>query len=964
MAKEKEVLDYAKDYFMKNSYVLVFNILAVVSFLFALFNYLNVNLKISSLVQLTSVFSVSFWIFLGLMFIISGVLAFYEKKRLMFLPIMIWLLVVTVSVRTSNMPLLKNAATGDWELGPDLDPYLYLRNAQEILGGRNLGETDEMRYAPLGAPSFLHANMMPWAIVFVYKVINLFGNYSLTYAAIISPVIFFVLSLSGFFLFVYFLFSFRFSKEKSLIGATVASFFYSFVPTMLHRTVAGIPEIESLGMVWFWLAFLFFTLAWKSDNKKKMITFGLLAGLFTGAMSWTWGGYRYIYMTIALASFLVFLFEKDEIKNRIIFSSWMIPSVLIDFIKGTSFSALLLNFSDTGFAIGVFCLIILSFVLFHTTLNKKMGLVRLNLPKSIITLILAFLIVVLGLLVIKPDFFLRIIDTLLYPFGKGRVGLTVAENKAPYFTEVLDNFGYLFWLFFFGIILLFYKSVKHFDIKNKIVLNFSFILFLSTFIFSSISPQHILNGNNFISHLLYFGGLIVFVIIFVGMIIKAHRGDDRKTLEDFKKVDVFYLLLIAFSFWAIVSMRGTVRLFFIIAPILILLAAYLPLRLSDYFNSKDKIVKYALIGIFVLFTLLFISVGITYSYATTTSARQIAPSIYNQQWQKAMFWVSQNTPENSIFVHWWDYGYWVQTLGKRPTVSDGGHYLDWWDHTIGRYLLTTPKPETARSLLKTHNVSYLLIDSTDLGKYSAYSSIGSDATGSDRMSGIPVIVSDPKQTQETSDGIVRVYPAGSLVDKDIILELNGTKIFLPEGKSALIGVILKTSDGEEGRRIYRPEAVFVYNNQQYRLPIRYVYYKNKITDFGSGLNITISLIPQVYQTNQGIQIDDVGALIYLSEKTMNSLFAELYLMDDPYNKYPTIELAYSQDDYVVESLKQQGSAVGDFVYYQGFRGPIKIWDTREIPENVLVREEFLYAPAGWSQISGPFAALDNLEFVG
>ena len=32
-----------------------------------------------------------------------------------------------------------------------------------------------------------------------------------------------------------------------------------------------------------------------------------------------------------------------------------------------------------------------------------------------------------------------------------------------------------------------------------------------------------------------------------------------------------------------------------------------------------------------------------------------------------MSWVRENTPEESIFVHWWDYGYWVQYGFGKPT---------------------------------------------------------------------------------------------------------------------------------------------------------------------------------------------------------------------------------------------------------------------------------------------------------
>src|SRR3990167_6867624 len=77
----------------------------------------------------------------------------------------------------------------------------------------------------------------------------------------------------------------------------------------------------------------------------------------------------------------------------------------------------------------------------------------------------------------------NIISNLLYPFGKERVGLTVAENKAPYFIEVLANFGYLFWTFFLGMIILFYESLKEFKLKEKLKLNF---FFLKVFFFGRV----------------------------------------------------------------------------------------------------------------------------------------------------------------------------------------------------------------------------------------------------------------------------------------------------------------------------------------------------------------------------------------------------------------------------------------------------------------------------------------------
>jgi len=215
--------------------------------------------------------------------------------------------------------------------------------------------------------------------------------------------------------------------------------------------------------------------------------------------------------------------------------------------------------------------------------------------------------------------------------------------------------------------------------------------------------------------------------------------------------------------------------------------------------------------------------------------------------------------------------------------------------------------------------------------------------------------SDPKQMQETANETIRIYAGGTAIDQDIIYNKNGTQIFLPSGKAGVAGIIFKTIKSENQISLKQPEGVFVYNGAQYKIPIRYVYYNGQIADFKKGLEIVLDIIPKVDNSGQGIKLDNFGALAYLSPKVSKSLFAQLYLMDDPLKEYPTIKLAHSEDDLVVAMLKMQGLDT-DFVYYQGFRGPIKIWDVSEIPENILVKEEFLRREGEWAEF-------DDLEFV-
>ncbi len=949
----------------KNNYTTFFSILLIISSIFTVFSFAGIGMGIGILNQINSIFPSVIWVLFLVSIAISGILAYYEKYAWMVLPIFIVLLIFTIQVRTSNIPQLIDVTTGEYTLGPDLDPFLYLRNVKEIISRTNLGDIDAMRYAPLGAPSFIKANLIPSAIVIVYKIASVFSNITPTFAAIIAPVIWFSISLIGFFLFTKLIFSFKLSKGKSSLIALIASFFYALTPHMLHRTTGGIPELESLAMAFFWFVFLFFTMAWKTDVKRKQIIYGVIAGILTNFMLWSWGGYRYIYMVLSLATLVIFFIEKEKRKNFVIFSSWLIPAIILEFIKNKSVITLLTNVTATGFALGVWGLMILSIIIPKLKIKK---LNEMKLPNSFKSAIIGAGILIVIFLIVNPkgliDLVSGVVEGLLLPYGKGRVGLTVAENKAPYLVEVISQFSYIIWLFFVGAIVLFYDSIKHFDKKNKIKLTAGFLIFIAAISFSRISGSSLLNGENFISVFVFIAGIAIFGLILISMMRKMHIENKEETISNFKKIDFSYILLLAFSFWAIISMRGAIRLFFIISPMVILTSFYLPIRLYNLRKNKDELIKIGSVILLVIVLILSLITFVQYSNSTISEAKATVPGIYEQQWQQAMGWVRENTPENSVFVHWWDYGYWVQTLGERPTVTDGGHYIGYWDHLIGRYVLTTPEPETAFSFMKTHDVSYLLIDSTDLGKYTAYSSIGSNKEF-DRFAGIPLMNSDSSQTRETSSGTIIVYQGGWGVDEDINhYDLNNEEIFIPgpiydkygtpSYQAYVIGVTLEknSATGELGQ----PKAVFIYQQKQITIPMRYLYVDGELTDFEGGLDSVFMLIPKATQGNSGLQYDEIGTGIYLSPKVSKSLFAQVYLLDNAFKSYNGLEIAHSEDDTIVAALENYGvGEVGQFIDFNGFRGPIKIWEVN-YPAGTSEVEGFL-------NFSGDYAEFDDSKFT-
>jgi dolichyl-diphosphooligosaccharide---protein glycosyltransferase len=61
------------------------------------------------------------------------------------------------------------------------------------------------------------------------------------------------------------------------------------------------------------------------------------------------------------------------------------------------------------------------------------------------------------------------------------------------------------------------------------------------------------------------------------------------------------------------------------------------------------------------------------------SSADIPPSIANggtgyrlqtNDWINALNWIARDTPKNAVIASWWDYGYWITTLGNKTSLAD------------------------------------------------------------------------------------------------------------------------------------------------------------------------------------------------------------------------------------------------------------------------------------------------------
>ncbi len=881
-----------------------------------------------------------------------------KKKDWMVYLILAFITYIAIYIRILNIPKLKDVTTGTWTLGPDLDPFLFLRWAKYIVAHGSLMAVDMMRYSPIGYNTANESKLLSYMIVGLQDIITFFSKEAtITYAAIIFPVIMFALTTIAFFLFARKLF---YKEDKSLRNtiALIATTFFVLIPSLLPRTIAGIPEKESAAFFFMFMAFYFFLEAFTSDKLKKGVIFGILAGAFTGLMALVWGGVIFIFFTISPAVLLAFLLGKVKKKEFLIYSLWLITSFIV-MMPNLKSGIILQLFSDngygvgnlidstsTGLAIAVFFLIGLSMLIMKIKNQKLLEIQKkIKLPKEFFALIISTLILlIIALIIFGPSFFThKLVDiksSMISP-QTSRWGLTVAENKQPYFLDdwkesfgpIVLNIPLFFWMFFIGAVALFSNLIKNFEKKDKIILTISYTIFLFCLIFSRYSSSSILDGISGLSILMYIGGVI---ILFVAFAYFYYLNYKKQNFSAFKEINFAYIIYFFIMTVGIVGARGAVRLIMLLGVISPVAISFLIVKTAKKtIEEKDELKKF-IIGIMAL-VLIIASLYTMWVYYQTdkVSAENFAPGPYQWQWQEAMSWVRENTSETSVFGHWWDYGYWVQSLGERATILDGSNSIVYWNYMMGRYVLTGTDEREALEFLYAHNGTHILIDSSDLGKYTAFSSIGSDENY-DRYSWITSLLMDEKQTQETKNETIYIYVGGSVLDEDIIWNQSGTNILLPGRRAGLGAIILKKPQNIS--TFDQPEGVFVYNGNQYIIPLRYAYFNGELYDFGSGLDAGIFIFQSLSQDSNGkVNINEIGALMYLSRRTIHSNLVNFYLFDKD-SDY--IKLAHTESNAIVNNLRTQGFNSGEFVYYQGVQGPIKIWEIK-YPSDIKLNSSYL-----------------------
>jgi hypothetical protein len=502
------------------------------------------------------------------------------------------------------------------------------------------------------------------------------------------------------------------------------------------------------------------------------------------------------------------------------------------------------------------------------------------------------------------NFFLKIVDfsSLISNLTKqdmARHFYTVSENAQPYFfNDWWGGFGFIFFLAFIGASLYFYRLFEN-EGKSKSKFGWlalaAYVIFFLAFIFGRLSPSSSSLVSFFSNTYLYW--LIGFVLSIFSIYLLARYKEKTLNLED-KWV---WILLSTLLLTALLAARGQVRLIFATVPPMAIAAGYFVSAFIDTAKKQERTLK-----IIAVAALIFVSLFVFVADAKTTlTQNQYSGSMTPGQWGNAMAWIGENTPEDSVFAHWWDYGYLTIAVGERASVTDGGNSMG-WNYQSGRYFLTGKDENSTLTYLKTHNVTHILISEEEIPKYHAFSYIGSDEN-LDRESTIGTFVL--QSTKEVRNGTLLIYGGGWGLDKDYLID----DLILPEGQAGIFGFNVPSDLSSQV-----PQAFVSYKNQQFTFDVPCLWMQGKRYDFDTNENSTLKgclvLIPYVQDQDNS---DPVGGALWVSEKVWDTNFARLYMYgeDDP-----NFKLVY-QDEIPL-------------VYYQGrLIGPIKIWSV-EYPTTI------------------------------
>ena len=416
-----------------------------------------------------------------------------------------------------------------------------------------------------------------------------------------------------------------------VIGGTsaglLASLFFAVCLPIVFRGTIGWFKSEPLGLFYGLLAVYLLLSGIKSDNAKISLAKVVGAGILLAFGLASWGGVQFFIIPIGIFFLALPFLRKDN--NFIIWTSIVFTSVFI---------LITMSFEKTGIAfassLSGFFLIGCTVFLIVASLFKKLSS-KSQLRNSFAILggaVIAGVVIISSGMINFPSF--RYLNA-ANPFLITTEMLTdsVSEHQSTS-TELSFLFFSIFMVFAgIGAWLIFQNRINQSMKIKKDMAIFALILGLLGIYFSSAFVR-----------LEVFGGISLIVLASIGasILISKILNEHRNQTKAITKI----------SFLAVIVILLTIPTVY---PEGINWASYMAGTPPTILNGGTH---------FLLST---------------------------NDWSDAMHWLNVKTPEDSVVVAWWDYGYWISALGERKSISDNATLLDWQIKKTASMFFSTPE---------------------------------------------------------------------------------------------------------------------------------------------------------------------------------------------------------------------------------------------------------------------------------
>jgi dolichyl-diphosphooligosaccharide--protein glycosyltransferase len=458
-----------------------------------------------------------------------------------------------------------------------------------------------------------------------------------------------------------------FALVRVLGGTTAGMFsalFWAFSPAIIQRGNLGWFKSEPLGLFFGILATYLFISAMKHKEVKYAIAKAIAGGLILGLANGSWGGIQYFSIPISLFFIALPFFRRDLTIPMYVAIAFTILTLITAAAFPRPGISFVLGLPGLAMMAGTAFLVIAYFV---RKISRPMVQTR-NVAFALIAFVAIGIAFVAAGAYVSPSFrylnainpFIGSIDPLVE---------SVAEHFTPTVADYFTDFSVL--LMFAGL-----GGWLAFRRRNDTAI-FALLLGITGVYVSAT-----------------FARLLVFAS--VGIIVLAGLGLFEVTRS-------------------IMAYRETAA-----APATAprLTAATREERRKMEFASRAHSTSGQVVKIsYVIVMIMMLSIPLFYpSNSNWVSSADVPTAIANggtgyrlqtDDWTDAMEWLSQNTESDAVIASWWDYGYWITTLGNRPSLADNATLNHTRIQSIARMFVSDE--ESAMKIVQDLKADYLLV---------------------------------------------------------------------------------------------------------------------------------------------------------------------------------------------------------------------------------------------------------------